>query len=352
MTKLCLLLSCALALLCSGCQPAAPTGDQAFTPLTEAIDSLLQAPAERPFSGVVLVQQGEEVVYFTGKGLGADLEPTEFTPETAFVIGSLSKQVTAALVLREAQRGNINLAWRIGAYLPRLAPGWKDTVTVHQLLNHTHGIVGREAPLAFPAGTEFAYSNLGYQLLAEILEATTDQPYAELVNDLFAALAMDHSAARPEEVSTLVPGYSRQETGKLQPDTTTFTGSYLPAAYLISSAGDLAKWNRALHQGGILDSQAYQQLITPTARQQHVLFGEVGYGYGVRISDEGGVLEIGHTGYVPGYVTLNLYYPESGLSLVVLENLDWKAERIAATFQPQLVLRELVRQRLPETLPH
>lgn len=343
MKKLCLL-TCALALLISGCQPAAPAGDQSLVTLTKAIDSLLQAPAERPFSGVVLVQQGEEVVYFTGKGLGANLEPTEFTPETAFVIGSLSKQVTAALVLREAQRGNINLRWRIGAYLPRLPPGWKDTVTVHQLLNHTHGIVAREAPLAFPSGTAFAYSNLGYQLLAEILEATTERTYPELAEELFAELGMGHSTAVPAEATGLATGFARDSTGGLYPDTSTFTGSYLPAAYLISSAGDLARWNVALHEGGILDSMFYQRMITPATRQQHSLFGEVGYGYGLRVAEQDGALEIGHTGYVPGYVSLNLYYPGQKLSLIVLENLDWRAAEIGESFWWEMEVRKIFRE--------
>ena len=340
-SSLLLLTSCSLLWLC-GCK-AEPAGAGGGPATLLGIDSLLAATSVRPFSGVVLVKAGGKTIHFSGAGLDADKKPTTFTPETSFVIGSISKQVTATLVLREYQRGNIDLDWRIGAYLPRLSPGWKDTVTVRQLLNHTHGIINREHPLAFAPGTNFSYSNLGYQLLAEILEATTDQPYPELVNDLFASLGMLHSTAIEPEATNLATGFSRSAAGVLTIDTTALTGSYLPAAYLISSAGDLARWNKALHQGGILDSLAYQQMIIPSAQQHHSLFGEVGYGYGLRISDLDDLVEIGHTGYVNGFVSLNLYYPELKTSLIVLENLDWRAADIGETFAFEMGVREVFR---------
>jgi CubicO group peptidase (beta-lactamase class C family) len=346
-TKL-LFFCCSLLWLCS-CQTA-PTDVDEPSPALPEIDSLLAVTAVRPFSGVVLVQSGDETLHFTGCGLDADQKPIAFTPETSFVIGSISKQVTAALVLREYQRTNINLDWRIGAYLPRLSPEWKDTVTVRQLLNHTHGIVDRAKPLVFPPGTNFAYSNLGYELLSEILEATTDQPYPELVNDLFASLGMLHSTAIAQEATNLATGLSRSTAEVLSIDSTTFTGSYLPAAYLISSASDLVLWNEAVHQGGLFDSLAYEQMITPSVQQDHSLFGNIGYGYGLRISAQDGLVEIGHTGYVDGYVSLNLYYPSSKTSLVVLENLDWQADDIGDTFYFEMGVREALRRYLGKEL--
>lgn len=342
-TKLLFFCSSLLWLCC--CQTAPAEADGPYPTLPD-VDSLLAATSVRPFSGVVLVKSGNEILHFTGSGLNAKQEQIAFTPETSFVIGSISKQVTATLILREYQRGNINLDWHIGAYLPRLSPGWKDTVTVRQLLNHTHGIINRDQPLAFPPSSSFAYSNLGYQLLSEILEATTDQSYPELANDLFESLGMLHSTAIEQEVAKPASGLSRSTAGVLSIDSTTFTGSYLPAAYLISSANDLVLWNEALHQGGILDSLAYQQMITPSVQQDHSLFGEIGYGYGIRISDQGSLAELGHTGYVNGYVSLNLYYPDSKTSLIVLENLDWQAENIGETFFFEMGIREVLRRRL------
>ncbi|MFK8162111.1 MAG: serine hydrolase domain-containing protein [Lewinella sp.] len=320
-SHLLLLTSCSLLCLYS-CQTP-PAAANAASPTLPEIDSLLAVTSSRPFSGVVLVQSGDEVLHFTGAGLDTDQQPTAFTPATAFLIGAISKQVTATLVLREYQRGNINLDWRIGAYLPRLSPGWKDSVTVRQLLNHTHGIVDEKQPLAFAPGTNFVYSNRGYYLLSEILEATTDQSYAELVDDLFASLGMLHSTATESEAATLVSGISRPSASVSSIDPASVKSPYLPDTYLVSSAGDMVRWNEALHQGGILDSLAYQQMITPSGQQHHSLSSKVGYGIGLWISDEDNLREIGHTGYVEGFASLNLYYPESATSLIVLGNHDW-----------------------------
>jgi D-alanyl-D-alanine carboxypeptidase len=115
-------------------------------------------------------------------------------------------------------------------------------------------------------------------------------------------------------------------------ETETFEAYEVPAALLISTANDLLIWNKMLHEGDLLSKESYEQMTTPYMIQDHSLMGKVGYGYALRISEENGVKAIGHTGYVPGFISMNYYYPQTKTSLIMLENLDWNDESIQNTF--------------------
>lgn len=66
--------------------------------------------------------------------------------------------------------------------------------------------------------------------------------------------------------------------------------------------------------------------------------------FALRINNSENILEIGHTGYVPGYLSMNFYYPDSKINIIVLENLDWKDENIKKTFYFELKIRELLKR--------
>ncbi|MCE7054330.1 beta-lactamase family protein [Algoriphagus sp. AGSA1] len=79
-----------------------------------------------------------------------------------FVIGSISKQITSVLVLREYEKGNLSLNDKIATYLPSIDQSWSKSVTIHHLLTHTHGVVDVNQPLGFEPGAQFQYSQLGF----------------------------------------------------------------------------------------------------------------------------------------------------------------------------------------------
>ena len=160
------------------------------------------------FSGAVLVAQGNRVLLREGYGLADREHGIECSPSTKFRLASVTKQFTAAAVLRLAQDGRIDLEAAISTYLPELNPEIASKVTVHHLLTHTGGIVRdvetlsdkdlgdhfttREmveliggTELRSQPGAEFAYANAGYVLLATIIERTTGKPYGQAMKDLF-----------------------------------------------------------------------------------------------------------------------------------------------------------------------
>lgn len=114
--------------------------------LKERIDTLIATPDSMYFKGVIIVTGKESCTVQYNPGYSKKVAPS-FNQQ--FVIGSISKQFTAVLILREYDKGTIQLHTPIRKYLPKLSMSWADTVTIHQLLTHTHGII----ELNPPAGT-------------------------------------------------------------------------------------------------------------------------------------------------------------------------------------------------------
>ncbi len=311
---------------------------------TAQLDSLIGTMEVRPFNGSIVISQEGKIVYQKKYGFANKETRNAILPDNQFIVGSLSKQITAVLVLREYQKGRIDLHAPIRKYLPKLKESWADSITTHQLLNHTSGVTGFGHSLAFKAGTGFSYSNTGYALLGQIASAVAKKSYRKLVTDLFKRCKMKHSAfPSNKNTQNLLEGYSRQPNGVIDTEKLVIDDVFTPAAGLMTRPEDLVLWNENLHNGKLLVDSVYKRMITPTTVRNHPIFGEVPYGYGVQMAVKDGIYEIGHGGYAPGFVSINFYYPKSKLSLVVSENLDWQGNDIKQAFFFETQIRELVR---------
>ena len=114
--------------------------------IKKQIDSLISIKTKKPFNGVILISQKGKTKYSKLYGY-SDIDKKEpLKQNDQFVIGSISKQFTAVLVLREFDKGNLDLFTPIHKYLPELTQSWADTVTIHHLLVHMHGISDLNKP--------------------------------------------------------------------------------------------------------------------------------------------------------------------------------------------------------------
>jgi D-alanyl-D-alanine carboxypeptidase len=300
----------------------------------ERIDSLLTAPTKKPFNGIVFISKNNRTRYVRSIGLSdyEKIKPLKF--DNQFVIGSISKQFTAVLLLLQYQKGRVKLNVPIRTYLPELTPSWADTVTVDQLLTHMHGITALDKPLDFKPGIKYAYSQIGYDLLASIIEKTSGKSFAELSSRLFRKCKM-YNTFHPDikQYINLVPGYTGDDYEKLFPQTRTFE-NYAAAGSFISTAHDLMLWNNKLHQGKILSSETYKLMITkkPDAVRNHPIFGEVVYGYGITVDDKNDILQLGQTGFAPGFISMCYYYPKTRTSIITLTNVVWDEHELQKAF--------------------
>lgn len=292
--------------------------------LRERIDSLLSVKQPRAFNGVVLISQKGITIYQNALGLAKSKNNELLKMNSKFVLLSNSKQITAVLILREVDKGKIDLQKNIRTYLPNYTQKWADSVNIHQLLNHTSGIVSLEKPLALRPGTTFRYTDLNYILLGKIVEAVTKKSYEIAVSELFSVCGMKNSGYPNSAIkSSLVNGFHFSEN-KEEISKYIIPKDRIPAAGLVSTVSDLAIWNEKLHSGKLLKRETYRKMISYNILSQHNVFGEkaIGYGYGIRINDQSEITEFGHTGIVSeqGFISVNLYYPQTKTSVIVLEN--------------------------------
>lgn len=289
----------------------------------QKIDSIITASSPIKFNGVVLVTQKGKVQYLKSNGYKDFEKKIPLKTDDQFEIMSNSKQVTAVLVLQAAEQGKLDLHTPIKKYLPALTQTWADTVTIHHLLNHTHGITKLEKPSAFKAGSQFKYGNLSYMMLGEILKNTTGKSFTELANSLFKKLRMDQTFVyNPKNNQSLVPGYMNENNQFEKVKESFLNEDIVPAAGIISTVQDLAKWDQALFKGKLLSPEFQKQMMTPSTRSQHDVFGKesMGFGYNVRFIKEAGLDYFAVTGLGDGFTCLNAYFPSTDTTLIILEN--------------------------------
>jgi D-alanyl-D-alanine carboxypeptidase len=310
--------------------------------LGASIDSIVQAEliAKGAVGVSLVIARGGETLLERSWGL-ADVDAKRpADASTSYRIGSMSKQFTAALVLKQVDRGRASLRDTIGRYLTGLKPEWTGR-TIEQLLNHTAGMpreyrdprrmaesfvadsliamAARSTAPTPPAGASWGYSNTGYMLLGALVEQLYGTSYGAAIRDEIArplglatlGFCGDTEAAGGAKGYVARPGAAVAPAPYLHP-------SYMLGGSVCSSAGDVVKWNLALHGGKVLSAASYAAMTTP---RDAAARAQVPYGFGLYVRPmPGGGTVIVHDGSTPGYAAENLWYPAESLSVTVLTN--------------------------------
>ncbi len=258
------------------------------------------------------------------------------TAKTRFAIGSITKQFTAAAILLLQEQGRLKTSDAVSTYYEQAPLAWKG-LTIRELLLHTSGIpddlvnsssVGFERgsytpeevveavthkPLTAPQGTRTAYNNVEYVLLGLIIERVSGQDYASFLKQhFFAPLGMLDTGVgwSPNIIPHRASGYTSAGAGAREAEP--FSGTALGGAGAIYSTGaDLARWLIALHSGRVLKPDSYSEMTTADAD---------GFGYGLTVSTQYGLQDIGHVGDLPGFHVSTEYFPARQTGIIVLTN--------------------------------
>jgi CubicO group peptidase (beta-lactamase class C family) len=254
-------------------------------------------------------------------------------PATAYRIGSITKTLTAVLVVQLRDEGLLSLDDPLGRHLPGV--GYAD-LTLADLLSHTGGMQSEpagpwwersrggdlEALVAAndgsgavaPPGSYFHYSNLGYGLLGEVVARLRGASWWEVVQArLLDPLGMTRTTWGP--VAPHAQGRSVGHlTGVLHDEPHTDTGAMAPAGQLWSTVGDLATW------ASVLAGRAPHVLAPASLAEMATQRLDEGYGLGLRLVDVDGRRLVGHTGSMPGFLASLFVDPVSGDGTIVLAN--------------------------------
>lgn len=329
------------------------------------MDSIAESPVlEGRVAGLaVAVIRGPDTLLMKGYGM-ADLEWQIPMPvDAVFEIGSVTKQFTAAAVLKLRDQGKIDLDADLSQYLPDF-----DTqghrIPVRRLLDHTSGMRGATEmesfrtintqdlprdtlldliaaePFDFAPGEALIYNNSAYILLGHIIEKVSGRSYEEYVEtELFGRLGMARSSycSNTDVVPRKARGYRLTREGLTQGSFTNHLWPY-SAGSLCSTVGDLVTWLRALHGGQVLPDSSYREMITPGTLTDGT---PVRYAMGLATHDPRGRPALGHGGGIgSGFVTHTMYYPDENLTVVMLVN-------TAGNLSPAALSTELVDVLLP-----
>lgn len=263
---------------------------------------------------------------------------------TRYELASVSKQFTAVTVLSLVDEGKLSLDAPVSQWVTDAPSTWQG-ITVRHLLNHTSGLPEfhfrpdrvsalsfmrytvdmqiediRRSRLLFRPGQRFGYSNAGYELLAIIAQRVSGKPFEQLRKErVLDPAGMSETVAKSD--ATIIPNRSGGYTlrnGVLVNWTLSQTLQSVDCdgfGGLLSTVGDLAKWEDALAAGKILKPETWKQAWTPTTLADGKV-SNYGFGWSVQESPNGKIIShTGHTG------TFLIRLPDKKLTIICLSNL-------------------------------
>ncbi|HEY3570262.1 MAG TPA: serine hydrolase domain-containing protein [Thermoanaerobaculia bacterium] len=353
------LLSWSALAICLGCEALVvhKVGFAAVAGMTrqERLDELFSDFAREAPGLAVGVARNGEVLFQKGYGL-ADLErKTPIAPDTAFHIASCGKEMTAVAVLMLVEEGKLDLDKSVAKYLPEMR-GWGRKVTLRELLHHTAGIpdtyealkgrggvptgtdalrlLARWHRLDYSPGTQFLYSDSGYDILGTLIHRVSRQSYPAFLEErIFRPAGMkDTFVYDPERLKTAkrALGYDRGFGGWWILDDDSPLNLLYGSGGVYSTVADLARYDRALFGGQLLRPASLASMFQPAELQDGTT---VPYGFGWSLkTDDHGEPYYGHSGNWLGFTAYYLHFPKDGLAVMILSNRsDTDTEYLATT---------------------
>jgi CubicO group peptidase (beta-lactamase class C family) len=340
-------------------------------PLVARIDSFMQANVAAGFNGSLLVIRDGKTLIDTGYGLRDREQKLPNTSATVHAIGSITKQFTAACILKLQEMGKLKVTDPMSNYLENV-PVDKSGITLHHLLTHSAGFLGaigddQEAingadftklalatPLKFAPGSGYEYSNVGYSLLGIIVEIVSGGAYERFLHDeLLVPAGLTHTGYRMPDWSKedLAIGYRKDGTrwGTMldQPTVNGGPGWHLRAnGGILSTTHDMAGWVDALVMHKVLDSTSVASMFAPHVEEGEGAGSHYGYGWAI-FSTPRNTRLITHNGGNGVQFADVLFYADEGVTVVLMSNASvrgmqdvaWQVGRMMfdPTFKPEVV---------------
>ncbi len=337
------------------CQVSAQNIDS----ISYVIDSTYK---QSPFYGNLLITKNGKTIFEKSYGNADAVNGVKLTSDNSFQVASISKQFTAYGILLLHAKGALNYDDKVSRYIPGFP---YDNITIRHLLTHTSGLpdfwdgirpyldttkangnkevleylIKHKMPLQFEPGSQLAYADIGYDFLANIIENRSYVNYQEFMEqNIFKPLKMKNTYAymvtdiRKIKNKHLAKGHVYQggkfEYAHTQPkyNFVYYLGDFYGDGSVVTSARDLARWDRALKNYTLLpayiqdkafkENEYSGQIVRPKSSP------EVGYGFGWFIKNISGKRVYYHTGGHPGNVHVIYRIPEKDMAFIFLSNAE------------------------------
>ena len=313
----------------------------------KALNKYLSDVEKIGYSGTALIAFDGQPVISRGFGYSDVEKKIKNSRNTIFDIGSITKQFTAAAILKLEMEGKLSTNDKILKYFSDVPPD-KSAITIHHLLRHSSGLPGgvggdyeriSEAeflekvfatPLRFSVGTAFSYSNVGYSLLALIIEKVSGESYEQyLYANLWKPAGMETTGyTRPSfNKEQVAVGYHDGERwGKPTEKDWADNAPYLHLmgnGGVLSTTEDLLKWDRVLAGESILSKEAKRKYYFPELRENETGRSHYGYGWDVFKTDRN-TTRVWHNGANRIFYADFYRFIDEGVTIILMTN-SWQS---------------------------
>lgn len=349
---LALLLALTIAAGLCGCRSSRSLSEDDKNRITQRFQASI---SDRGISGAVYAVYRGEVIFDSGAGMAT--EQLSNGSDVAYGVASLTKQFTAASVMQLFEQGKLDLNDAVGKYFPDYRYG--DRICLKHLLSHRSGIpdysvdsvddqvvvtcwgeedrvlvispddtadVNREkirefflsVDLQFAPGDRYDYSDSNFALLAEIVSMVSGMPYHDYVRkNIFEPLGMEHSAFIDDHDDSVITKAAQTDRDDFSIDYYTVSGAEYGCGDILTTPQDLYRWYRGLMDHTVVTEGSYELMSDNYSGPF-----EMGYGFGLMISDTSESKVVYHSGYIPSYCSTVYYIPEYDYFQAVLCNHD------------------------------
>jgi len=314
--------------------------------IEKSIDSMMAMQSWSDKPGVeIFVKKKSEVLYQKAFG-NSDIESNiKLEINSVYDIASVSKEFTAISILQLAERGQLELTDDVRKFVPEF-PTQENNITIENLLTHTSGIKRhtniswaeneaskrfknsidvinyfKQDSLDFIPNTRHSYVNMNYILLGYIIEKVSGKTYEEYIrNNIFEPLNMSNTffGKDGQSITNKPKGYETENNDFVLHRSHSYSQSKGPGG-IHSTAADLAKWYEGLAQFKIISKESLYKAWQPYRVNDIELSN---YGYGFYTDKKFGKFAVFHNGFIFGYSTSDLYFPEDDLLILVFSNVS------------------------------
>lgn len=361
LTHLVLLLSCVQPAVAAtshdGATTRAPLGSEAQEKVIASIDEVVAKAMEDPGAvGLSLaVAVGGELLYSNGYGMAELEHDVAADKDTMFRIGSITKQYTAAAIVRLAEQDKLYIDDPLERFVPEFNTRGQE-ITIRNLLTHTSGIFNytnlgpswfqyialdrehdemlslvAEKPLDFTPGSAYSYSNTGYYLLGMIVEEASGMDFPSYLEaELLSPPGLDRTTydSNRSLMRNRAQGYVRLPSGGFANDDMMSPTQPYAAGAMLATGEDLVHWTLALNSGQVVSVESYEEMTLPFLLDDG---RESLYGFGLDLHDIEGQPCISHGGGVSGFNSMMMHFPETGLTVAVISNCEGFSARTVAS---------------------
>lgn len=304
--------------------------------IDEYVEAFNKTVTDYQINGSILIAKDNNILINNSYGKGDYEKDIPITQDTVFRLCSITKLFTAVGIMQLYEKGQLDLKDPVSKYIPEQHRG--NDITIHNLLTHTSGIESNSGvditkfntkediinkitkkPLLFEPGTDWNYSNSGFNLLAVIIEKVSGITYSDYMEkNIFKPANMKNTGcdSSRDEISNLAVGYE-YENGKFYKKKDADLSFAFGAGEIYSTANDMYNFDKALHTGKLITKKTVEKIFRDNAGISK--FGD-NYGYGSTVSKLNGHTWYGHPGNLRSYTSYYIRFPEENTTIIILLN--------------------------------